>query len=168
MTAIKPEHRRPVIEGMAHFIEEGSQNPLVNFEIQRRASNVPAGLLELFYLEPDAIKIRDWHIRSPHERLGWVSSLLRYRIPRAYVGLCRGNPLTEIGPGAGWAIELGTPEVILVIDNPLPRPSKKSTNHWMYMDDLCLLIGVAFYASVIQHGAEAIFEDPGALYVSTT
>lgn len=153
MTTIRQELREGFLLEMAGIILSGAKNPLVNFEIQRRMNDVPGNLMELFYFPKDAIQIKDWHIRNPAERLSWVGTMLRYRVPHTALHFDEWGRLVIYAEGT-----------TLAIDNPTPKTFKNNRNFWKGMDDLCLLIGVAFYLTVMQQGGETAFENPEDLY----
>ena len=69
MTRILAEHHESVLIAMASLLQDAAKMPLVNFEIQRRMTDVPGNLLDLFFMERDAVKIQNWHTMNPMERI---------------------------------------------------------------------------------------------------
>jgi hypothetical protein len=156
MTRILLRSREKVLTDMAHNIYGAATNPLVNMEIQRRLDNVPASLMELFFMQPDAVQILDWHVRNPYERFSWVGTMLRYRVPGTTITV--GTNLELIINYAG--------RVTITVEHPFPNTGTAQKNWWSSMDDFCLLIGVCFYIAVLQNGGADLFEDPEELHAT--
>lgn len=148
MPYLKEELVEPVLISMATFLRAAASNSLVNFEIQRRMSNVPASLLELFFLEPNELSMQKWHLMGPYDRFGWVGTLLRLRVPGSaiHVESSREIRITRTNPHTQETISI-------VVELTLPARFKNAGNFWKGMDDYCLLVGVCFYMAVMEAGA---------------
>jgi len=149
MSEIRHGFIEAVLTDTATLISHAHDNPLVNFEIQRRLADVPGNLMDLFYMRRNDMQIRNWHTLSPWERFGWVGTLMRRRVPGVSLSVDRKNRLV-----------IHLPEKItLTIDKCMPVNFKNSKNFWKGMDDFCLLIGVCFYIAVMNQGGTAIIHD---------
>ena len=155
MAKILEQFTEAVMEELASLLKCAGDNTLVNFEIQRRLENVPGNLMDLFFMTRDMNEINNWHILKPYDRLGWVKTMLRYRIPGAVIDYS----------GDGRMV-LRHNRVNYFLDVVVPKPTKRVRSYWKGMDDLCLLIGVCFYIAVITvSGGEPrdLFTEPEAI-----
>ena len=153
MTRILAEHHESVLIAMASLLQDAAKVPLVNFEIQRRMTDVPGNLLDLFFMERDAVKIQNWHTMNPMERFSFVGTLLRYRVARVSMQVDK------------WGrLEIDHPYVNILVKNPMPNGYANLNNYWKSMDDFCLLIGVCFYIAVLQNGGKELFEEPEEIH----